>query len=393
MRILFSSSGNYGHIYPLLALATAARDAGHEVRFATAEMFHPVLREAGLDAVTAGVSVPEAFLEAAGGAEAVAQQGGPTSAADLPPEVLHFLGLQAFGSVLPRRVVRDLGPVLAEWQPNLVVHEYQNPGAAFAAQLAGIPALCHGFGRMLSDADDAELIAVLKATADDLGVKLPDSQVLTVGNPYIDIAPGSFQDPELLGSQHPRIALRPVPYATPGELPAVVTEDGAPLVYVTLGTVMGHPALFGAVIAALAELDVRVLVATGPSVEVAALGEVPANVVVQPWVPQVPQVLARAAAVVHHGGSGTTLSALAAGVPQLVLPIGSDQFHNADAVAAAGVGDRLLGHEISPQAIADRMKALLSENSYQAAASRVADEIAAMPAPGDVVAQFASYAR
>jgi UDP:flavonoid glycosyltransferase YjiC (YdhE family) len=50
------------------------------------------------------------------------------------------------------------------------------------------------------------------------------------------------------------------------------------------------------------------------------------------------RVFPRAAAVVHHGGIGTTAQALAAGVPQLVVPIAFDQPDNADRVVRLGCG-------------------------------------------------------
>src|SRR5262249_52129390 len=48
------------------------------------------------------------------------------------------------------------------------------------------------------------------------------------------------------------------------------------------------------------------------------------------------QVFPRVAAVVHHGGIGTTAQGLAAGVPQLIMPLGYDQLDNAARVARLG---------------------------------------------------------
>jgi UDP:flavonoid glycosyltransferase YjiC (YdhE family) len=48
----------------------------------------------------------------------------------------------------------------------------------------------------------------------------------------------------------------------------------------------------------------------------------------------------RVAAIVHHGGSGTTASALRAGVPQVVLPLILDQFHHAHRLHLAGIAPR-----------------------------------------------------
>ena len=63
----------------------------------------------------------------------------------------------------------------------------------------------------------------------------------------------------------------------------------------------------------------------------------PANVHVERWVPQA-QVMPHAAAMVGHGGSGSTLAAMAAGMPLAVLPLFADQAQNARRVAQIGAG-------------------------------------------------------
>ena len=65
--------------------------------------------------------------------------------------------------------------------------------------------------------------------------------------------------------------------------------------------------------------------------------EAPSHIRIEQWVPQA-DVLARAAAVVCHGGAGSTLGALAAGLPLVVVPLFADQPLNASRVAAAGRG-------------------------------------------------------
>ncbi|MEU5671188.1 nucleotide disphospho-sugar-binding domain-containing protein, partial [Micromonospora sp. NPDC047753] len=94
--------------------------------------------------------------------------------------------------------------------------------------------------------------------------------------------------------------------------------------------------------------------------------------------------------VVHHGGSGTTLGALAAGVPQLLLPQGADQFANAEALTAAGVGLRLLPGEVDASAIAEQTHLLLPRRGQvdqRHAARLISEEIAGMPSP-EAVAQL-----
>ena len=64
---------------------------------------------------------------------------------------------------------------------------------------------------------------------------------------------------------------------------------------------------------------------------------IPANLQVEAWVPQA-EVFPHTALLVCHGGSGTVLGGLAAGIPQVVLPIRADQPQNAQSVAAIGAG-------------------------------------------------------
>lgn len=387
MKVLFASLGNYGHVFPLIPLAQAAHEAGHEVWFATSEQFHSILEKAQLRPVTSGLTVPEAFIEAAGGQAFLEANGGAVQASDIPPEVLAGLAVKAFGSVLPRCVFADLTPVLDTVRPDLVVYESFNPGAAFAAAAAGVPAVCHAIGRV---SPDPLIPQELLATASDLGVADKLGQGPTLGNAYIDICPPAVQNQEFLASGVQVIPQRPTPFSEPGELPASVTQGEGPLVYLTFGTVVGSAQLLRTAIDGLLPLDVRILVATSALVDPAALGELPDRVVALPWVPQA-EVLRHATAIVHHGGHGTTMASLAAGLPQLILPKENDGLGNAPAVRATGAGRLLLGEDVSAKAVEAEMRILLTEGAHREAARRVAREIAATPGPAETVARFPEF--
>src|SRR5215510_4020265 len=159
----------------------------------------------------------------------------------------------------------------------------------------------------------------------------------------------------------------------------------APLVYVTMGTVFNDPAPLVAVVAAVSELDVRVLVTVGPRADPAALGSLPANARVERYVAQ-GRVLQHCSVVVSHAGSGTVLSTLTLGLPQLCLPQGADQFLNADAVAVAGAGISLTPDETDPDAFRDAVARLLDDRSFRDAAGRVSASIVSMPSPDEVAA-------
>ena len=85
------------------------------------------------------------------------------------------------------------------------------------------------------------------------------------------------------------------------------------------------------------------------------------------------QLLPRAAALVHHGGIGTASQALAAGVPQLVMPMAHDQPDNADRIKRLGVGRALKPKRFTAANVARELSALDTEDvrhACQAVATR-----------------------
>ncbi len=330
MRVLFASLASHGHTYPLIPLAIAAREAGHEVHYAAGEAMHPVLAAHGLRPLRPADSFYEFYAE-------------------------------------------DLEPELARLEPDLVVHEWGLPGAAIAAHRAGIPGVWHGFGRLIPEG---------------IGLELPTRHPEVPPRPHVDICPPSLQDKDFLATAD-RIELRHVPFSEHVEPPSWGARRRA-RIYLTLGTVFATKDLFATTIAGLARLDADVVVAAG-RVLLADFGELPGNVRVRPWVAQA-ELLGQVDLVVHHGGSGTTLGALAAGLPQLVLPQGADQFANADALVAAGAALRLLPDELDADAVTIDAATLLRDTAHRDAARALAAEIAAMPGPAEVAHRLPEYA-
>jgi MGT family glycosyltransferase len=164
-------------------------------------------------------------------------------------------------------------------------------------------------------------------------------------------------------------------------VPFTLPVSGRRRVYVTLGTVSyGAVEVLRRAVLATAAHDVDVLVAAGPSGDPALLGELPTNVRVEKFVPQA-EVLRHVDLIVHHGGAGTMLGALAEGLPQLVLPQGADHPFNAAAVERAGAGRTLPNEAQTPETLEEAVGALLAEGPERLAAKTIAAEIAAMPAP------------
>lgn len=85
----------------------------------------------------------------------------------------------------------------------------------------------------------------------------------------------------------------------------------------------------------------------------------------------------RAAAIVHHGGMGTTGQALRAGRPQLVVPHMADQYDNAQRIARLGVGQRIAAQKFTAERVVPILSALLADGPCRAEATRIGGLIAA----------------
>jgi MGT family glycosyltransferase len=168
------------------------------------------------------------------------------------------------------------------------------------------------------------------------------------------------------------------------------------LVYVSLGTAAARPGLFPdlyrAVVGSLADLPVRVLLATGGG-DPAALGTLPPNVHVERWCND-NEVLPLVAALVSHGGFGSTLRGLAAGVPMVLVPVVADQGYNARRVHAVGAGLALAsGPRGDFHGLAVAVARVVADPSFSAAAQRVAGEMRALPDVAEAVPLIAELAR
>jgi len=369
VKILFSCRPAYGHLFPLLPLANAARAAGHEVVFGTGETFVDRVRDLGFEAHRVGIAVSDAEDEAK------RRHGVDAEFVDV--------GVTMFCELIPNATLADLTPLLPRVRPDLVVYEQSDVGAGIAARRVGIPAVSHVIGRSMPPpilAVAAERLAPLWGT--------PPADAF-FGDACVDLWPDSLRDPGTAGVPT-LFRQRPTSFDLDVPLPPV-PDSGRPLVYLTLGTVAyGATRVLRAAIDGLARLPVDVLVALGPG-DPAALGELPEHVQAAGFVPQ-GEVLRRAALVVHHGGTGTVLGTLAAGLPQVVLPQGADQFVNADTLETLGAARSLVGDAITADAIEGAARTLLSEPAARDTARVVAAEIAAMPAPEQVLTDIVRWA-
>ena len=115
-----------------------------------------------------------------------------------------------------------------------------------------------------------------------------------------------------------------------------------------------------------------------------------ANVHVVRSAPHTP-ILEHASLVITHCGHGTTLKALAAGLPLLCIPMGRDQNDTAARVLNQGAGIRL-SPKASAKRIGNAVDRLLADPTYAAEAQRMAAAIAEEHRTGDVAAELEAVA-
>jgi UDP:flavonoid glycosyltransferase YjiC (YdhE family) len=381
VRVLCTCLPGYGHFHPMVPLARALADGGHDVAFATEARFCARVERAGFTAHPAGMG-PGRVLAA------TLEQG------DVDPADTSRFGAQMFAGVAAPAKVPDLLAVMDGSPPDLIVHDATDFAGPVAAAHAGIASVAHSLGPMFPldlYVHGADLVAPLW---ERWGVT-PGPFGGMFGALYLDICPPSVQSSDLPAVPSPVQALRPVPFdAAPGEeLPDWVdTLPDRPTVYVTLGTVDNDaPGVIEAVVDGLGHEPVNVVVTVGPDRDPTDLGQPPPHVHVERYIPQ-SRLLPRCDVVVAHGGSGTTLAALAHGLPLLVLPQGANQFENAQRCADIGVGIRLLPAEVDVATVRGGVRALLEEPSFRRRAGALASEIRRMPAPADLVATLVSLA-
>lgn len=386
MKVLLTTRGSSGHIGPLVPFGQACVRAGHEVTVAAQRQFAANIDRSGLPFEPFDDPPKEEWMPLMG----------EFAALDIATANEVMVG-QFFAGIDVRAELPGLRAIAERTQPDVIVRESWEFGSTLVAELLGIPLARVGLGLVsleeqtielaVASVDDAR--AALGLPSDPNGERLRDAV-------YLTSIPEQLEDSSTTAPSRTHrfrfevsSSTAPLPDWWPG------AED--PLVYLTFGSVAAgehlpyYPELWRAAVDALARLPVRLLVTVGDAERaVDDLGDVPDNVHVETWVPH-DDVAARADLIVCHGGFGSTLGALAHGVPLVVLPLfSSDQWANGRAVARAGAGICLDADgetrnvlELPPaSALAElpgHVEDVLAQDAYRRHAERIAESMRALP--------------
>ncbi|MFG1602981.1 nucleotide disphospho-sugar-binding domain-containing protein [Actinoplanes sp. NPDC049265] len=354
MRIVFAAAPLQGHLLPLIPLAAACRDAGHDVVLAAGN-FPPDVRGLRTADIGASFSLPRSAVRASLRHPALARS-----------EMRGTAGHGFVGELFGRANLALVDPLLAlaeRERPDLIVFEPLCEAGAIVAGRLSVPSVLQE--NTLWPATELFQAVTTGSALRRLDIPAPE---LIIG-----VTPPSLR-PFTPGA----LPMRPVPYSGGGSVPDWLrTPSERPRVLVSRSTLDGpndgDPG--PAIIAAAGRVDaefvlVRPSATRGLPPNVRGVGRVP-----------LAELLPGAAAFVHHAGAGSVLGGLAAGVPQLVTPGAGDRKHNAELLARRGAGLAVTAKAIT----ADDLNRLLTDRSLRTSAQEVAAEIAAMPDPATVV--------
>ena len=148
--------------------------------------------------------------------------------------------------------------------------------------------------------------------------------------------------------------------------------DGRPVLYASLGTVMGSaPGVFRKLALACEGLPVQLVITLGGAAETAEHADLPGNPIVVRRAPQL-AILRRAALTFCHAGLNTVLESLSFGVPVLALPLVTDQFAVGARLGRSGAGETITRKQFDSPALRATLSRLLTVPSYRARAKELA---------------------
>ncbi len=369
LRVFLGAFGQPGHAFPMLALGERLVRRGHLVTCETWERWRPQVLACGMEFSAAPSSAP-----GASGRWGIT----PYEAAE--------------------RALAQTRAAIRATRAEVVVHDILTLAPALGAELEGIPAatlIPHLYpvsepgmpafasgarpprtraGRRVWRALELPMEAGLR-----IGRRQLNATRVRVGLPPTDRLHGGLSSELCLvatlpGLEYPRSwrehvhVVGPLLWEPPA--PAAAPPPGtAPLVVIAPST-SKDPShrLLRASLAGLRDLDVRVLASLDrrPLPQPVNAGQA---VRLVNWM-SYEQAMSDASLVICHGGHGTVVRALTAGVPVLALPHGGDMAENAVRLVWSGTGVRLPWTALSPttlRASARRALALMPELTARAA--------------------------
>jgi UDP:flavonoid glycosyltransferase YjiC (YdhE family) len=366
MRVLFTTVPAFGHFHPLVPLAEAAVARGDEVLVATGPELAGWVPACGLAYAAAGMSGRQGMAEAR---------------ERFPGAMTPFHG---FTTVLVPPMVRDLLELGNEWRPDLIIHEETEYATPLAARLLGVRCVTHSYAAPARPEDER---AIMHRLLEPIWAQYGAGLAQESGDVYLDACPPAFQTAAVASIPGVR-SIRPVAFDGPASGPPErLAAIERPTAYVSFGTipVFARAEVIARAVDAARTVVASVVVTTGPNP--ITIVEATKDVIVEQYLPQ-SSVLSHVDVVVSHGGAGTTLGALLAGLPHVVVPQQTmSQLRNAQRIEALGIGVHV-PQDAPSDAIADAVRTVLTDPSYAARATEISHTLSQLPSPDVVLSEL-----
>jgi rhamnosyltransferase subunit B len=399
MRVVISTFGSFGDIHPYMSLAMELQARGHEPVLATMEYYREKIQDAGLTfyPIRPNIQQPKAQEQ-----ELIEKIMDPKKGPKFLTEEVIFPRIrESYSDLLHAVQGADLlithpaapsGPLVAHktgmpWistvlAPLSFYSAYDMPVPPFWQWTSKFRILGPKFTRFFLDTLQSQYKATAVTTfRDEMGIA-------DHGNPMFD----GQHSPTCVLALFSRVFAQPQPdwpanthvtgfcfydgrheHQMSRELNAFLDAGSPPIIF-TLGSSAVWVArdFFHESIEATKKLGRRAVLLIGD--ERNNLPALPADIFAADYAPY-QTLLPRAAAIVHHGGVGTTSQAMLAGVPTLIVPFAFDQSDNADHARRLGTSITLYRKHYKSSRIAGELRRLLTEKSFAESAHSVSTTI------------------
>jgi UDP:flavonoid glycosyltransferase YjiC (YdhE family) len=392
MKFVLTPVGSAGDVHPFIGIGRALRARGHDVVIVTAGAFEQTVTRAGLgfrETVSAEIfnqlsKHPDLWNSFRGlrlvlGSVASYLQLGYERVAELyePGRTVLVGHALSFGTRLFEEKHHAPAATL-HLAPSIFRSDFEQPAIAPGRDLTRAPrwvkrSFWWAADRFLSD---PLIVPKLNAARRELGLA-PVSRVfrhwLHSPRRVIALFPDWFAPPQpdwppaLCMAGFPQYDESDQQQLSPGLLKFLDAGE-APIVFTPGSANQNAASFFRAAVDASARLNRRALLLTRFTEHLPTL---PATVHHEGYAP-LSRLLPRSAALVHHGGIGTLAQALAAGVPQLTMPMGFDQPDNTTRLLRLGVAKWIAPSGFTGDRVASLLDGLLSEPSVASACAKYA---------------------
>jgi vancomycin aglycone glucosyltransferase len=360
MRALLSSVGTRGDVQPIVALALSVRDLGHEVRLCVPPNFVEWVRGFGFEAVPVGVEMRHPGTRSGSGSAAplTAEQIRRIreSMPDLITDQFDAIGAAAEGCdvILGANAHQYAARSIAELLEIPYVTSLYAPVAIPSLDHAPLPAPGEKWAAGDAATNAQRWADNVRAWNDRALERVNHNRARRGLAPIDDVLRYNITDCPWLAAD---ASLAPVPTTPDIEVfqsGAWILEDGAPVareleeflaegeppVYLGFGSMPAALGVSRTLVDAARAVGRRAILSRGWA-ELGLIEDATDYVVIDDVNHQA--LFPRVAAIVHHGGAGTTAAAARAGVPQVVVPLFNDQFYWASRVRAVGIGTSVAG--------------------------------------------------